>query len=214
MTGRVAPEYRPHQPDRRLRSRESHRRSQPRRTACWRCWRSLSRRTRPGSAYPSSSRLRSGSCGPRGSGVLASRSSTNPSLTAALPMAAAPARLAAWCIGRAPRHGRPRPNRPGGRTAPDTRPPFYLARRIPSRPVIYRRNDAGCDGTRRKQGESRRPTTGGSDGRRAPDTTAARRRATGERADARAVAAGRDRAGVHPGRPLAPLPAFRHRRLA
>jgi hypothetical protein len=51
--------------------------------------------------------------------VLASRSSTNPSLTAALPMAAAPARLAAWCIGRAPRHGRPpRPAGESTRRAP------------------------------------------------------------------------------------------------
>jgi hypothetical protein len=73
--GGVAPAHRSHHRHRRRRSRQSHRRTQPRRAACWR-WRSSSRRTRPGSAYPSSSRLQSGLGG--GSGLLASRSDTNP----------------------------------------------------------------------------------------------------------------------------------------
>jgi excisionase family DNA binding protein len=159
MTGRVEPEYRPHQPDRRLTSRESQRRSQPRRAACWRCWRSLSRRTRLGSAYPSSSRLQSGSCGPRGSGVLASRSGTNPSLTAALPMAAAPARLAAWCIGRAPRHGRPpRPAGESTRRAPGDVLPVSPISRQDS--LISRHRCASGDVSHRRLAESRRESAG------------------------------------------------------
>ena len=45
------------------------------------------------------------------------------------PIVAAPARLAAWCIGRAPRHGRPRPNRSGARAGAGRPTPSYLCRR-------------------------------------------------------------------------------------
>jgi hypothetical protein len=127
---------------------------------------------------------------------------------------AAPARLAAWCIGRAPRQGRPGPHQTGGSNGAGRPLPFYLARRIPSIPVVARHSSSVGDEARRDQGESWRPTTGGSHGRRASDPTAAGRRAPGERSDAGAVAPGRLRTGVHSGRPVAPLPALRCRRVA
>jgi hypothetical protein len=48
-----------------------------------------------------------------------------------LPPRAAPARLAAWCIGRAPRHGDRKPTRSGARTGPGRSSASYLCSRNP-----------------------------------------------------------------------------------
>ena len=90
----------------------------------------------------------------------------------------------------------------------------YLPRRDPSISVLARHSPSACDEVRHGQGESGRPTTEGAHERGTPDPTAARRGAAGQPANPRTVAAARDRAGIHPGWPVASLPAQRHQHLA
>ena len=90
----------------------------------------------------------------------------------------------------------------------------YLPRRDPSISVLARHRPSACDEVRHGQGESGRPTTEGAHERGTPDPTAARRGAAGQPANPRTVAAARDRAGIHPGWPVASLPAQRHQHLA
>ena len=90
----------------------------------------------------------------------------------------------------------------------------YLPRRDPSISVLARHSPSACDEVRHGRGEFGRPTTKGAHERGTPDPTAARRGAAGQPANPRTVAAARDRAGIHPGWPVASLPAQRHQHLA